>query len=218
MDFINRSLFGNLSGKSRQKKMEILNSTFPIDASTSVLDLGGQVDEISGQIIESHPKPESITVVNLLHEHLAEVRRQFPRVSVCNADARRLPFEDNSFDVVYSNAVIEHVGGLEDQQAMAKEVMRVGRTWFITTPNRWYPFEFHTRLPFVSWLPAPMMKRVMEVWSYNHIQQCYQSGIRGRQIRLLTARGLKNLFPNSRVVHCRITMWPETLIVIGSTA
>ena len=65
----------------------------------------------------------------------------------------RCPFDDGSFDVVFSNAVIEHVGDRERQGQLVREALRVGRRVFLTTPNRWFPVEVHTRLPFVHWLP-----------------------------------------------------------------
>lgn len=69
-------------------------------------------------------------------------------------DARDLPFPDNSFDYVFSNAVIEHVGGRDGARQMLAESVRVARLGaFHTTPNRWFPFETHTRLPLLHWLP-----------------------------------------------------------------
>jgi hypothetical protein len=67
------------------------------------------------------------------------------------ADARALPFLDGAFDLVISNAVIEHVGALEDQQRLILEHSRVGRHWIVTTPNKWFPIESHTDVLFAHW-------------------------------------------------------------------
>lgn len=67
------------------------------------------------------------------------------------ADGRRLPFADKAFDLVYANAVIEHVGDAADQRRFLDEVDRVGRAWIVTTPNRWFPVEAHYHTLFSHW-------------------------------------------------------------------
>jgi 2-polyprenyl-3-methyl-5-hydroxy-6-metoxy-1,4-benzoquinol methylase len=65
-----------------------------------------------------------------------------------------LPFADQSFDVVHSSAVLEHVGSARNQERFVAECSRVARrTIFLTTPNRWFPVELHTSLPLLHWLP-----------------------------------------------------------------
>ena len=71
------------------------------------------------------------------------------------ADGRDLPFADGEFDLGFSNAVVEHVaGGREGQRRFVHELCRVSGSVFVTTPNRWFPLEVHTLLPFVHWLPG----------------------------------------------------------------
>jgi hypothetical protein len=70
------------------------------------------------------------------------------------ANGLNLPFVDPSFDLVYSNAVVEHVGDGLAQQRFISEHQRVGRFWVATTPNRWFPVESHTRTLFLHRLPA----------------------------------------------------------------
>jgi hypothetical protein len=58
--------------------------------------------------------------------------------------------------------VIEHVGSWARQCAFVAECCRVARrAVFITTPNRWFPVEFHTVLPLVHWLPKEVFRAVM---------------------------------------------------------
>jgi|BarGraNGADG00212_1021973.scaffolds.fasta_scaffold51483_1 hypothetical protein len=84
---------------------------------------------------------------------------------VC-ANALDLPFDDRSFDLVYSNAVIEHVGDEAEQRQFVAEHARVGKSWIFTTPNRWFPIESHSDVFFKHWRDAwvkesPLMSRLL---------------------------------------------------------
>lgn len=69
-------------------------------------------------------------------------------------DARRLPFRDGAFDIVFSNSVIEHVGDATQQALMAREIRRVGRRYFVQVPAKYFPIEAHYFIPFLSYLPV----------------------------------------------------------------
>jgi hypothetical protein len=207
-------LFERLSRRSRRFKMEMLERHLPMQGSERILDIGSEVDSQSQQILDRFPGA-SVTAANLRPEHLQTIRAAYPRVRTVLADARDLPFQNQEFDLVYSNAVIEHVGDHADQRRMADEVRRVGQRWFVTTPNRWYPFEFHARMPFLSWLPPRLLHRIARVWAYHHVERRYRSGNDYSDVHLLTARQLGRLFPDSLVLKPRVTFWPETLVVVG---
>jgi SAM-dependent methyltransferase len=209
------ALFNRLSKRSRTVKMELLSRHLPLRGDERILDIGSEVDEQSRQILERSGGDGRVTAVNLLADHVARIRRAHPGVRAICANALELPFADQSFDLVYSSAVIEHVGDFAAQAKMAAEIRRVGRRWFITTPNRLYPFEFHARMPFVSWLPPRWMHKATRLWGYNHIDRRYQSGCDYSDVHLLTARQLQRLFPESRIVKPRVTFWPETLVAVG---
>lgn len=115
------------------------------------------------------------------------------------ADGMRLPFPDGSFDVVLSNAVIEHVGGVQDQARFVLEQLRVARHVIITTPNRWFPMETHTKAMFKHWWPR---WRNAQTHEYT---------------RLLSKRELRALLPPGSRVTGRL--WNSTFIaLIGPTA
>lgn len=183
-----------------------------------ILDVGAEVNpsaDGSLQLIDSYPWKANISAINLSPLHIEKIKKTYPEIDARTGDACNLPYADKSFDVVFSNAVIEHVGSYEHQKQMASEIMRVGKSWFVTTPNRWYPYEFHMRLPFVTWLPNHGYGWASKLISYNHVMKRYQSGLDRSDLRLMTAIELAACFSNSRIVKSRITFMAETLIVIG---
>jgi len=183
-----------ISLRSRRRKLALFLEVMGLTPATTVLDVG--VDEVSlgdagGQsgctthnlLEERYPWPERLTALGL-HDG-ARFRERYPQIAYVQGDACALPFADGAFDVVYSNAVIEHVGGRERQEAFVREALRVGRRVFVTTPNRWFPIEVHTRLPLVHWLPEGPAGRAYDLAGKSW----------ARENRLLGPSDLRVLFP-----------------------
>jgi SAM-dependent methyltransferase len=153
---------------SRRRKFRLFMDAFHPDAETSIVDVG-VVDSGFGEgggaasthnFLEAlYPWPAQITAVGL--GELPNFQRAFPEVRCVRADGRDLPFEDDHFDVAFSNAVVEHVGDVAAQHAFIAELCRVGRRVFVTTPNRWFPVDVHTLLPAVHWLPPPARNKIL---------------------------------------------------------
>jgi SAM-dependent methyltransferase len=161
-----------ISIRSRGRKLSLFLEQMRPGPSTTILDVG--VDEVSlgeagGQggctthnyLEERYPWPGQITALGLHDGN--RFRARYPQIAYVQGDACALPFPDGTFDLVHSNAVVEHVGGRERQEALVREALRVGGRVFLTTPNRWFPIEVHTRLPLVHWLPEPLASRAYDV-------------------------------------------------------
>jgi SAM-dependent methyltransferase len=122
------------------------------------------------------------------------------------ADASELPFADGEFDVVYSNSLLEHVVEPERRRRAAGEIRRVGRRYFVQTPNRWFPVEPHALLPLVHWLPRPLGRRL---WPLGVSPHPYEG------TRLIGARELRELFPDARIVRERLGPLTKSLLAVG---
>ena len=151
-------LASRVSLASRERKLRLFLDLNHPGPETTVVDVGvtnapfgnGSTDNFLEAL---YPWPEQITGVG--HTELDRFAAAFPRVRAVRADGRELPFRDGEFDLGFSNAVVEHVaGGREGQRRFVAELCRVANRVFVTTPNRWFPLDPHTRLPFVHWLPA----------------------------------------------------------------
>ena len=215
------SVFSKLSLISRARKLALFNQIINPEEDMKLLDVGAQVNPNSHkehQLIDTYPWKHNFAVVNISEDHVSAIKKRYPEVEAVVCDACRLPWPDKSFDVVFSNAVIEHLGSFERQKTMAAEIMRVGKRWFVTTPNRWFPFEFHLRLPFVTWLPGKSYLRIGNIISYNHIRGKYMFGVKRNDLRLLSAGELEKCFPGSKIIKQRVTFMAETLIAIGGDA
>jgi len=213
------SLFGRLSEISRERKFKLFRELMHPEPSQRILDVGAQVEPRAHQghqFIDHYPWKEALSAVNISPDHVRAIKERYPAIDARVGDARQIPWPDKYFDIVWSNAVIEHVGRFEDQKQMAREIMRVGQSWFVTTPNRWYPYEFHLRLPLVTWLPWHGYAQCGRLVGYDHVRQKYAWGAGSEYIRLLSATELARCFPGSRIIKQRVTFMPETLIAIGS--
>jgi ubiquinone/menaquinone biosynthesis C-methylase UbiE len=111
-------------------------------------------------------------------------------------------FADRSFDLVFSNSVIEHLFTWENQQKMAAEVQRVSKRFFIQTPNYWFPVEPHWVFPFFQYLPFPLRVFLTHNFSLGHIQKCLskrEAIEQVKEIRLLSLQEMKQLFPDASI-------------------
>lgn len=142
-----------ISRKSRERKFATFLKQVAPKPKETILDVGVNDTEYSetDNYLEKHfPHPENITAVS--RESLDDFSKRYPNIKAIIADGRNLPFSDNAFDIAYSNAVIEHVGDREKQLHFLKELFRVSRRGYLTTPNRHFPIEVHTRIPLLHLL------------------------------------------------------------------
>jgi hypothetical protein len=184
-----------------------------ITADTTVLDVGGAPQTWEGLAVRPR-----VTLLNSprTREEMSGAK------SWVAGDGRMLPFRDGAFDVVFSNSVIEHVGDAAHQRQFAAETMRVGRAYWVQTPNRWFPVEQHLLTPIVHWLPKGLQRVVVErftVWEMVVKPSADRREFYLRhfleEVRLLGAAELRQFFPGARVIRERFGGWTKSLIAMG---
>lgn len=184
-----------------------------VAAEDRILDVGVTSDdelEASNYLEAWYPHKDKVTACGIDDASFLETR--YPGMKYVRADGRNLPFEDGSFDVVHSSAVLEHVGSHEQQARFISELTRVARrTVFLTTPNRWYPVEFHSVLPLVHWLPPSMFRAVLRKVGHEMLSL-------EENLNLLGASDVKVLCEELGLRHYRVDSvsllgWPSNLLL-----
>ncbi len=152
-----------VAGWQRRRMYERFLAMAAVTAEDSILDVGVTADRsyaASNYLEAWAPRKDRIVAVGV--DDAAFLERTYPGLRFVRADGRRLPFADRAFDVVHASAVLEHVGGGASRERFLRECARVARrAIFMTTPNRWFPVEFHTVLPLVHWLPKRAFRALL---------------------------------------------------------
>jgi hypothetical protein len=186
----------------RPRRMRLFATSFDIKNDTRIIDLGGT--PFNWSLIEQRPH---VTMVNMESGH--EVAASYKELDASRHemviyDGQIVPFPDRSFDICYSNSVIEHVGDDCSVALFASEVRRLAPRYFVQTPNRWFFVEPHFITPFVHWLPLVLKRKLIRwcsVWGWvNKADQATVDQFL-RDIRLLTVKEMRHLFPDAEIVR-----------------
>ncbi len=185
-----------------------------------ILDLGGRAnywqrlgfDWLAGQ-------GAKITLLNLSEAEFSPVddapEGLFENV-IGNACA--LDFADGAFDLAHANSVIEHVGLWREMVAFAEETRRVGRAYYVQTPNFWFPVDPHFwKLPFLHWLPRPtraMLLRALPLATAGRARDTGQAYAFTDSNVLLTRGQMRYLFPEAEIAAERVALLPKSYIAI----
>jgi ubiquinone/menaquinone biosynthesis C-methylase UbiE len=184
----------------------------------TVLDIGATSDRSyssSNYFEKWYPHKHRITAVGI--DDAGFLEDQYPGMRFVQADGRALPFADDSFDFVHSSAVIEHVGAHAEQVRFLAECARVARRGiFITTPNRWFPVEFHTVTPLLHWLPPKMFRLIMTTMGKGFFAD-------EGNLNLMTPRELAKCSEeagadakfSATVTNVKLGGWPSNLLLIA---
>jgi SAM-dependent methyltransferase len=204
-----------LSFHVRQKIFRRFMTAFAPSAATTILDVGVTSDsgqQESNYFERLYPYPSQVTAVGTEDgSHLMAQYRglRYQRVEPGNS----LPFSTNQFDIVFSNAVLEHTGCRSSQAAFLKEVCRVGKRFFVTTPNRWFPIEHHTGLPFLHFLPSAAYRAILATTQYRHWAD-------EAHLNMLSADALRRMLPaavKGQVETVRLFGLSSNLIALGDS-
>ena len=192
---------GSLGAKFRKKRLEkfeqLFFKNFKPKNPIRILDVGGTDYFWKGSNIPDLPHCRII----LLNLHLEKTTH--PHLESQIGDATDMKeFEDQSFDIVFSNSVIEHLYTWENQQRMAREIQRVGKKFFIQTPNKYFPVEAHYALPFAQYMPKKLLFFLLTKTKVSRFKKWDSEAAKQylEEIRLLDEKEMQTLFPHGKML------------------
>jgi hypothetical protein len=192
----------------RSRRMRDFANTFAPDATTRIIDIGGGT--FNWQFLEAKP------VVHLVNQHPIDPPGSQFTSSI--GDGRCLQFGNKSFDIAYSNSVIEHVGTWEEQVKFANEVRRVAKRYYVQTPNRHFVVDTHlvAHPPFMHLLPKLMrnLGRFLTIWGWVTRPSRGEFDEFLSNINLLTKEEFQRLFPDAEVVDEKFLLMRKSLIAM----
>ena len=194
-DVYGKHSFANRLRAARFLRFEKLVSKLP--KPVTILDVGGTTDFWEQRGWAGHPGFR-ITTVNLFPEE-----QKHENVTSVVGDATKLAFSEGSVDVVFSNSVIEHLRTFENQRLMAAEIKRVGKAFWVQTPNFWFPMEPHFLVPGWQWMPFDVRVAILRKHRCGWMGPSpdkEQARELVSEVRLLRRKELATLFPSATLI------------------
>lgn len=210
----------SIGSKLRRKRIALLlkmiDPIFEKNGVVNIIDIGG-TETYWGLVSKQYLKTRkvNITIVNLPGIPMPNDHSLF---SFVQSDGCNLKlFDDKSFHIAHSNSVIEHVGDWERKVQFAKELSRVSESFFVQTPNYWFPIEPHNMTPFFHWLPKPV-----RIWLVSHFKlgnwkkaTSIDKAVRiVESARLLNKKMLQELFKDAHIFTERYFKLAKSLIAV----
>ena len=213
----------------RAKRSRIFLGCFSYTSKTRILDLGsGDGSHIASIIKKTPVMPENIYIADIDEILVAKGHKNFGFNPVTIPEFGKLPFADKYFDIVFCSSVIEHVkipkakvwkvpSGKNfkklaslSQQKLAAEIVRIGKGYFVQTPNKWFPIECHSWLPFVSYLPRGLLIPFLRLSNRIWVKKTSPDWC------LLSCADVKHLFPDAEIFTEKFLGLTKSIMAIKS--
>lgn len=210
-----RKIADRISSTSRLRKLKQLDALLRPAPHDSILEVGVadiEYSEVDNYLIKKYPYKEQLTALGI--DSLHNFMQRYPAVKAVTYDGVFFPFLDRQFDIAHSNAVIEHVGSWDNQKTFLSEMIRVSKRGMLTTPNKFFPIEIHTRLPLIHLLPKSIFDAILIIIG--------KKWATGNYMNLLTYSDIKELMNkfdgvSFRIIRNRLLFFTMTFTIVFET-
>jgi len=219
--------FKYFSNYSREKRRKHFLKSFKFNSGTKFLDLGASDGYYTAKLIRGTKlKKKNIFIADIDKKSLEKANKNYGFKTILLKENQKINFKEKYFDIVFCNSVIEHVTlkkkdvwkeksnrifkeeSFKSQSKFAKEIIRLGKNFYVQTPNKYFFLETHSWIPFIQYLPRfiliPFLKFMNKFW-IKKTQPDWN---------LLNSEDMKKLFPCSKISREKFLFFTKSLIAI----
>ena len=178
-----------------------------------IIDIGTTpvLDKHENFFLNHYKFPHKITCFS--DQKLDTLKNNFPNLKMIRGDGRDTKLPNNSYDIVMSNATLEHVGSFDNQNRFIKELYRISKKkCIISTPNRYFPIDSHTMLPLVHWLPKKIHRKFLNLLGQNFLAK--EENLNLISIKDILKICKDNNFNNYKILKMKYYLFTSNLILI----
>jgi hypothetical protein len=205
----------SLGAKARMRRWAMFRNAFPAIENLRLLDLGGTVETWHRAPV----RPRHVTVLNLFEPGESDDDWILPVTGdACNAAGALTKADiDTTFDVVFSNSLIEHVGGHARRSELARQIRQLAPRHWVQTPYRYFPLEPHWLFPGMQFMPAAARVRIARHWPLVHTRPANIEEARHEVLwtELVSITEMREYFPTSTILHERVLGITKSLIALA---
>ena len=200
--------------ENREKIFKIFHNRINYNNKMSFLDVGttANTEKNHNLILQKISNNKNITCLS--NQDCSFLKNQYPNIkNFIIGDGCNNQLKDSTFDIVYSNATIEHVGSYNNQKLFISECMRVAKnSIFITTPNRFFFLDFHTKIPFIHFLPKKIHRKLLSILGFSFFSKEANLNLISKNDLINHCKELK--IKNYEIVEYKFCFFTSNLILI----
>ena len=207
--YFNKKLLEN-----REKILKIFFNEINFSDEKILLDVGTTANTGKNHNLILQKTLNNKNITCLSNQNCSLLKNEYPNVNnFITGDGCDNQLDDSTYDIVYSNATIEHVGSYNNQKLFISECVRVAKkNIFITTPNRYFPLDFHTKIPFIHMLPKLIHRKILNLFGYSFFAKEENLNLLSKKDLIDHCEKLK--IKNYKIISYKLYFFTSNLILV----